>query len=293
MLEEAAIWHGKETGGMMFGTISEIAPNLKIKISKTIVPTDEYCSRKSAFFEIDPLYAKTIVENEKLPYIGNWHKHLGYGGPSYGDLRQIEDFFTSNPHLNIVLTFIIDNHSQNEYEVIIEVYRRRETDLEETEDKFDTYRVLQKNISFFPVDVTSLEPEMGISEEKILKIKKELIAINDYKFSIDEIDVLAGQTQNEKLISFPQSFVIHPDEDQIILDLLILISFPPNFPEGEIFIDISSKDLSKNITFEKHSAKMLEDDLIQPFLISLKASLEMDVPNLLLEPLWKVMRSTK
>ncbi len=102
MLEEVAIWHGKETGGMMFGTISELATNLKIKISKTVIPTDEYCSRKRAFFEIDPSHAKKMVENEKLLYIGNWHKHLGYGGPSQGDLRQIEDFFTFNPHLNIV-----------------------------------------------------------------------------------------------------------------------------------------------------------------------------------------------
>lgn len=293
MKEEASLWPGKETGGMMFGTISEEETNLKIKISKIIIPTDEYCSRKRGFFEIDPSHAKKIVENEKLPYIGNWHKHLGYGGPSQGDLRQIEDFFTFNPHLNIVLTFIIDYHSQNEYELIIEIYRRRETNLEEKENNFDTYRVLQKNISIFQDEMNIIEPEMGISEEKILRIKRELTAVYDYKFTVDEIDVLAGQTPNEKIISFPQSFVIHPDEDQIILDLLILISFPPSFPEGEIFIDISSKDLSRNITFEKHLAGMLEDDLIQPFLISLKASLEMDVPNLLLEPLWKVMRPTR
>jgi len=71
------------------------------------------------------------------------------------------------------------------------------------------------------------------------------------------------------------------------------MSFPPEFPDGEIFIDISSQDLSRNITFEKHPAGILNDsDLIQPFLLSLKASLDNDVVSLLQKPLWKVMQSS-
>jgi len=292
MIKETSLWPGKETGGMMFGKLSRIESSLEFRILKTIIPEDDYCSRKSVYFEIDPDYAKKIVEFEKLLYLGNWHCHLGYGGPSQGDLRQIEDFFNVNPHLNTILSFIIDFYSEEVYELIIEVYKRLEHNFNQQSKSFETCRVPQGNITFFTEEEQFSEVKKGISKEKIDIIKKELVKINDSKFTIEEINDFAGHMPNEKIISFPFQFTIETLGKKEAIDLLILISFPPDFPDGKIFIDISSQDLSKNITFEKHPADILNDpDLIQPFLLSLKVSLEDEVPSLLKKPLWEIMRS--
>jgi hypothetical protein len=291
MLKETSLWSGKETGGMMFGEISRIESNLEIQILKTIIPEDDFCVRKSAYFEIDPEFAKKVVENEKNLYLGNWHCHLGYGGPSKGDLKQIEDFFDVNPHLNIILTFIIDFSSEEDYELIIEVYKRLDHSFNQQSKSFEIYRVPQDNITFFKEKLKVIEPRKGISKEKLNIIKKELVKIHDSKFSINEVKDFTGQTPDEIIISFPYQFSIDTLGKKEVIGLLILISFPPDFPDGQIFIDLSSQDLSKNITFEKHPADILnEPDLIEPFLLSLKASLEDEIPSLLKKPLWEIMR---
>ncbi|MFX0087309.1 MAG: Mov34/MPN/PAD-1 family protein [Candidatus Hodarchaeota archaeon] len=287
MLEEAELWPGKETGGIMFGHLSIIDSSLEIEIQKTHIPLNDFCLRNSAYFEIDPDYAKEVVGKERLQYLGNWHKHLGYGGPSQGDIRQIKDFFIFNPHLNTVVTFILNFYSNNNYEVIIEVYERLEAHNDQKSCDFKTFRVPQSNISFFK--------KKEMTKEKIDNIKNELVNIPEFNLSLEDINDLEGHTAHEKIISFPFRFVIkNSKERKKTLELLILISFPPNFPEGDIFIDVSSKDLSRNFTFEKHPAGILEeDDLVQPFLLSLKSSLEEEVPILLKKPLWKVMDSSK
>jgi hypothetical protein len=294
MIKETSLWPGKETGGMLFGKISEIDLGYEITILKTNIPTEEYCTRKSAYFEISPDYAKKIVEKEKLSYLGNWHRHLGYGGPSPGDLRQIEEYFDINPHLKSVITFILDFPTDEDYDLIIEFYSRIRNHFDQKEKTFETYRIPQSNITFLEEHKQLSETNKGISEEQIRTIKKALVDINDLTLSIEDIDDFEGQTPNEKIISFPFQFKIETSGRFINIDLLILISFPPNFPEGKIFIDISSQDMSKNITFEKYPADMLNDnELIHPFLLSLKASLEEDVPSLLKQPLWKVMQASK
>ncbi|MCK4848902.1 MAG: Mov34/MPN/PAD-1 family protein, partial [Candidatus Heimdallarchaeota archaeon] len=100
IVKEASSWPDLETGGMLFGKITESENSLSVTIDKTYIPPDSSCIRKSSYFEIDPDQAKEILESESALYLGNWHKHLGYGGPSSGDHRQIEDFFLNNPHLN-------------------------------------------------------------------------------------------------------------------------------------------------------------------------------------------------
>jgi len=285
MLEEALLWPDKETGGMMFGQISLLEISREITILKTHIPQDDFCTRKRSFFGIDPDYAKKIVDAERLQYLGNWHKHLGYGGPSQGDLRQIDDFFNFNHHLNTIITFILDFYSEDEYQPIIEVYKRLDSNNEGKEKTYDTYRVPKENISF-------IKPK-GLTKKTISLLKKELVEIKDYNLTLEQINDYEGHILNEKIVSFPYQFEIEASGKKQILNLSILMSFPPEFPDGEIFIDISSQDLSRNITFEKHPAGILNDsDLIQPFLLSLKASLDNDVVSLLQKPLWKVMQSS-
>lgn len=294
MLEECTKWARKETGGMMFGTITKVESRLEIKIEKTQIPSDEYCVRNSSYFEINPEYARFMLDNEKLLYLGNWHKHLGYGGPSYGDHKQIEEFFKLNPHKNLVLSMIFDAFSDEDHELIVEVYQRNKTLEEEEQSIFRTYRIPKSNISFFSGDDDLPKKETGITEGQISMIKHELTQVFNSQFTIKDIHQFIGSSFDEKILSFPFRVDIETQGSNRILDLLILISFPPNFPDGQIYIDISSQDLSRKFTIEKHPANVLyEEELIQPFLLLLKDNLEETVPEIMKKPLWKVMSGLK
>ncbi|MFX1517953.1 MAG: hypothetical protein ACFFC6_16755, partial [Promethearchaeota archaeon] len=250
------------------------------------IPTVEECVRTKTYFEINPEYARQILDTEKLLYLGNWHKHLGYGGPSYGDHQQIQEFFTLNPHKNTVVSLIIDLPTENDHVVMIEVYQRKETLLDEETISFYTFRIPESNISYYSEEAAKL----GITQEQIFCVKQELIQTFESKFTMDDIHLFFGSSSDEKLLSFPYDVRIKTKKGSETIQLLILISFPSEFPDDQIFIDISSQDLSKRFTIEKHPANVLfEEELIHPFLELLKATLEERIPQLLNEPLWKVM----
>ena len=282
MVNEAEHCNDVETGGLLFG---QVGKQNQISVLKTIIPPTEFTSKQKYYFEIDPEYAKNTVRNEPLLYLGNWHKHLGYGGPSGGDTGEVEEFFENNPHLKLIMATILDYRSINDHELIIEVYERTINAFE----PFKTYRVNPNNISI--VDSIVLEQkekkELGISKNKVERIKEELVIVYKDLITISDIHEFAGSIPGEKILSFPYYFNLNG----ISLNLLILISIPPEYPEGQIFIDISSKDLSRNFTFEKHPASVIdEEEVINPFLSLLKTTLEDEVPNMLKEPLWKIMQ---
>lgn len=294
MIVEAAKWPGNETGGMLFGKIITKGSSLEIRIEKTYIPPEELCVRSSTYFEINPEYAKEIMYNEEqLLYLGNWHKHLGYGGPSHGDHRQIKEFFDINPHRKVVLSAIVDFFTVEDHELLVEVYRRRGNIEEEDKVTLQSFKVVESNISFFS-DSTQLEKDSGITKEQIDIVKQELVQVYDEIFSTKDIQEFAGSTVGEKILAFPFQPIIETEGNNEQLDLLILLSFPPDFPKGQVYIDVSSQDLSRNFTLEKHPANMLHDkELIQPFLQLLKAILEEKVPEMLKEPLWKIMGKSR
>ncbi|MFX0122568.1 MAG: hypothetical protein ACFFAE_02965 [Candidatus Hodarchaeota archaeon] len=286
MIEETTKWHGKETGGMIFGKINVNESGLLIKIEKTHIPPVEECIRNNAYFEINPEYARLILDSEKLLYLGNWHKHLGYGGPSYRDHQQIKEFFTLNPHKNTVVSLIIDLPTEDTHRVIVEVYRRAKTYEVETRNNFQTFRIAESNISYYT------EEEVGITIEQMSLIKQELIQV--FKLKLDDIHNFFGSTSGENILAFPYKAVIEIDGGKKTLNLQILLSFPPEYPDDQIYIDISSQDLSRRFTIEKHPANVLyEEELIQPFLQLLKATLEERIPQLMKEPLWKLMNNLR
>jgi len=152
MIQEAAKWPETETGGMMFGKIVDKNSILEITISKTYIPSENDSIRNKTYFEINPDYQREILDKEELLYLGSWHKHLGYGGPSHGDHNQVEEFFRINPHKKIVLAVILDFISEEDYELIIEVYKRADTltdlDIVET-GNYKTFRIDNENIHYY------------------------------------------------------------------------------------------------------------------------------------------------
>src|SRR5688500_6182753 len=108
-----------ETGGLLFGKIiGEYIIILKIIHSST------NAKRTQVYFEMDEDFAINItkqMEKNNLAYLGNWHKHLGYGGPSIGYDKQAELFLIQNSHKRNYLSLIIDFYN-NDYNLIATNY---------------------------------------------------------------------------------------------------------------------------------------------------------------------------
>ncbi len=83
-------------------------------------------TRTQVRFEMDEDIA--ITETKKMEkvrlenYLGNWHKHLGYGGPSYGDDKQAKIFLIRNLHKRSYLSLILDSYGNGRNELIATVY---------------------------------------------------------------------------------------------------------------------------------------------------------------------------
>ncbi|MGB6532790.1 MAG: hypothetical protein WBF33_32235, partial [Candidatus Nitrosopolaris sp.] len=87
ILEDGNKYEHVETGGLLFGKIID-----KYIIILKVVNLPN-ATRTQVHFEMDEDIAineTKKMEKSGLEYIGNWDKHLGYGGPSYGDDKQAE-----------------------------------------------------------------------------------------------------------------------------------------------------------------------------------------------------------
>jgi hypothetical protein len=119
IVEESNRHENVETGGLLFGKIiGEYIIILKIIHSST------NAKRTQVYFEMDEDFAINItkqMEKNNLAYLGNWHKHLGYGGPSIGDDKQAELFLIQNSHKRNYLSLIIDFYN-NDYNLIATTY---------------------------------------------------------------------------------------------------------------------------------------------------------------------------
>src|SRR5215831_18119015 len=77
-----------ETGGMLYGKNQESSAIVLQVINPTI-----HANRSRTHFQIDEEFRITVANNmTKLgfDYLGSWHKHLGYGGPSPADDLEAE-----------------------------------------------------------------------------------------------------------------------------------------------------------------------------------------------------------
>jgi proteasome lid subunit RPN8/RPN11 len=150
IVEESNRHENVETGGLLFGKIiGESIIILKIIHSST------NAKRTQVYFEMDEDFAINItkqMEKNNLAYLGNWHKHLGYGGPSNGDDKQAELFLVQNSHKRNYLSLIIDFYN-NDYNLIATNYY------------FDGDEFIKKDIQ--------IQPIINIQElNKIFKRKK-------------------------------------------------------------------------------------------------------------------------
>jgi hypothetical protein len=119
ILEDSNKYGHLETGGLLFGKIID-----KYIIILKVVNMPN-AIRTQVHFEMseDIAISETKkMEKSGLEYIGNWHKHLGYGGPSIGDDKQAEIFLVRNLHKRSYLSLILDSCSDGTNELIATDY---------------------------------------------------------------------------------------------------------------------------------------------------------------------------
>jgi hypothetical protein len=119
ILEDSNKYQHVETGGLLFGKIID-----KYIIILKVVNLPN-AIRTQVHFEMNEEIAISEtkkMEKSGLEYIGNWHKHLGYGGPSIGDDKQAEIFLIRNIHKRSYLSLILDFCSDGTNELIATDY---------------------------------------------------------------------------------------------------------------------------------------------------------------------------
>jgi hypothetical protein len=119
ILEDSNKYQHVETGGLLFGKIID-----KYIIILKVVNLPN-AIRTQVHFEMNEEIAVSEtkkMEKSGLEYIGNWHKHLGYGGPSIGDDKQAEIFLIRNIHKRSYLSLILDFCSDGTNELIATDY---------------------------------------------------------------------------------------------------------------------------------------------------------------------------
>jgi Prokaryotic homologs of the JAB domain len=144
ILEDSDKYGHVETGGLLFGKIID-----KYIIILKVVNLPN-AIRTQVHFEMNEEIAideTKKMEKSGLEYIGNWHKHLGYGGPSIGDDKQAEIFLIRNLHKRSYLSLILDSCSDGTNELIA-------TDYYFDDSKFKKKEITTKKIlSVYELDV--------------------------------------------------------------------------------------------------------------------------------------------
>jgi hypothetical protein len=284
MLIESETEKNVETGGMLFGYFNIINNDLlKVFIVKTHIPPRNFTKKNRAYFEINHNYACNYLKQEELAYLGNWHKHLGYGGPSALDHKQISDFFTTNPHKNITMALVIDYLSNSENQLFIEIYLREKKGPINID--FRIIKPFNKNVQIVK-DLAKKMPEKRNIDQIFYILKQKILSSFQMK-NIDNIREYQGKS-NERILGFsiqlsPKVKETRKEKNNKKIALKMLISLPLDFPHGEIYVDIASNDLTKMFTLFIYDIDSNQDTAVifDNLISDIKYYIDNKLPNIL------------
>lgn len=304
MEDRAAERPRTEVGGMLFGTFEkDDGEVVDVRVERVVNVPDDQGVHQATYFSIDDSFMSDVVDEYIPPYtyLGNWHSHLGYGGPSSGDHKQVSKFFEENPERDYLIAVIQDRDGgirDPEYDTYIELYERKrakstdyqihqitEVDTIEhppertvdeenegggaTED--DLLDRLEADLSAVSLDdglasdiselaselVTELDAvaEDGVGTvyqnpreepETILLVPVELGAERDDPESASKIE----QAMDEVSKSLQVTSDTSPDSSEHSgpLATFLSISIPGSYPEGDIYVDVKSRDQTVQAT---------------------------------------------
>lgn len=341
--EEAENNPKQETGGMLFGSFHSTGDNLTVIVEEAAQIPSEAAKRTAAHFGIAPTYADRMLDEHcpRYVYLGNWHSHLNYGGPSQGDYQQVSRFFQTNQNRDLMIAMIMDRQELRppSFAPIAEVYTRDDTvsqgyriaqveevrlyddheddtthtlgailtDLEIRQSLLAQLTELIANISQqtpLPVDDTESTVYMnrgGAVDEIILCFPLEYEAENGEDTELmesvsqaasetdqDADDSSSGTAEPTKSTSDrstegdSEGAEKHSEPDTI--DVYLKVSVPLIYPDGEIYVDLASRDLTQQLTVGTYAASSV-DESPEQFTEELSNLATATIPNILDVPL--------
>jgi len=239
IVEECNRHKNVETGGLLFGKIvGEYLIILKL------IHFSTNARRTQVYFEMDEDFAINItkqMEKNNLAYLGNWHKHLGYGGPSNGDDKQAELFLIQNGHKRNYLSLIIDFYN-NDYNLIATNYY------------FDKAEFLKKDIQI--QRIINKQELNKIFNAKTVNIRN---FIDNLSKNLEEhtgktfIHSQSNKSQNHKLF---YEEIYNPQDNGSISTNKIIYSVFIKFP----YLNISMTDkISIGVTLDNKFTRIFEE----------------------------------
>jgi len=263
-----------ETGGMLFGKND----GKRIIVFVAVNPSTN-CSRSITHFEIDETFAITTARYMNrlgLDYLGSWHKHLNYGGPSKGDDYQAELFLKNNLHIKNFLSVIMDFYNENEFKLISILYCPNKNQI--------NHKIYSDS------DIGMNSEKLGFSDIIIIKgILHNIESKVGKHCSLKQIELA-----NEYIIEIPFTYPIknNPSEDNSERQTCnVYISFPDKlFGNNEkIYVGISSIDYTsyfRIFEFEIADIYAKHDE----FIYKIKELLETSsLEKYLNYPIWKIL----
>jgi hypothetical protein len=156
------------------------------------------------------------MEKNNLAYLGNWHKHLGYGGPSNGDDKQAELFLIQNSHKRNYLSLIIDFYN-NDYNLIATNYyfdedefRKKDIQIQRIVNIRELTNIFKRkrlNIRNF---IDNLSKNIEVHTGKTF-IHSQSIKLKNYKLCYEEIYDLHNSEPMSKNKIVYSVFIKFPD----------------------------------------------------------------------------------
>ena len=326
----------QEIGGMLFGSIDDSENEPRVNVEQVVHLPPEGYSNSSSHFEIDPTYSSYVVDeySSDRKYLGNWHSHLGYGGPSSGDHQQVADFFGNNDFRDYLISIIMDRQtkiSSPSYSPIAEVYRNKQG------KSYDTWRVNREDLvllensdfdnaveridrisdgtSGFDDSQDSLKTKvrgLGLKED-LEDAVLELVDLMSLRIDIDS-DLSKGLAYTNSgsgsvdtaVLAVPIRYSIKQDPNNItdrikglweddngrsgdVFAAFLTVEAPYSCPEGDIYIDLATRDLTKQLTVKTISSSTLVGDK-EELITTLKYTIETHIPELLQKPLITVLQ---
>jgi len=161
MVDRAAERPKTEVGGMLFGDFEkEDGEVVDVRVERVVNVPDDQGVHQATYFSINNNFMHEVVDDYIPPYtyLGNWHSHLGYGGPSSGDHEQVTKFFCQNPDRDYLIAIIQDRSGgirDPEYDTYIELYERKN-------ERSTDYQIL--NVS--DIETIDHPPERTVDEKE-------------------------------------------------------------------------------------------------------------------------------
>lgn len=343
MKERAAERPKTEVGGMLFGEFEkEDGEVTDIRVERVVNVPDDKGVHQATYFSIHDNFMSRVVDEYIPPYtyLGNWHSHLGYGGPSSGDHKQVTKFFEENPTRNHLIAVIQDRAGgirEPNYNTYIELYERkhegsidyrihnvdevetiehppkRSADHEENEgaDKRNLQDRIEEDLTKLDIDenlssdlydlVSQLANEVdhvnkegigtayqnpGNEPEIILLVPIEL----ELKTQDTQPESKIGQAVDEVSRSLPLAPTSPTENSQVreSFSAFLSISIPGNYPDGDIYVDIKSRDQTVQATFTQSSSAELSASP-QEFCRQIQTMLENEIDEFLAQSVGQLL----